>query len=40
MYNPEQEKEIEELENLLENEIKEEKNPDYQQYITIMGGIK
>ena len=38
MYNSEEGKEITELNNLVEQEIREDNNPDYQQYITIMGG--
>jgi len=36
MYNPEKEKEQTELEELIEKEIQEDYNPDYQQYIILV----
>lgn len=35
MWTPESEKELLELETLIETEIKRDGNPDYQQYITL-----
>jgi len=35
MYNPEKEQEQTELEELIEKEIQEDYDPDYQQYITL-----
>ena len=40
MYNPEQDKEQEEINELLEMEEAEDNEPDYQFFITLMGGRK
>ena len=40
MYNPEEEKEQEEINELIQQEEIEENNPDYQFYITLMKGVK